>query len=251
MKNTTLLPILFATVLPLGAAEISHEFESSYSASTGAYTNLNGRRNGDVSEQNTRIQYVLSYAVPQRPIVRLGVAYERYDFGLTHPAFIPSTIQSANFVAGVDLQISDFLIRLETQPGFYGDFREMGTRDFNFPVVLGVAWVVSKDFQWILGLSYDGNREWPVMGGVGFRWNIDDRWLLNIAPPNPRIEYKFNDDVTLFAGARLAYTTYRTNSQFGTSKSVQARECRGNSPRPEPWTWNLATWRIETSTFTA
>ena len=197
------------------AGVLSHDFEASYNASAGARSNVSPVRDADVSEQNTHLQYVFSYAVPDRPIIRFGVGYDRYDFGFAGPGLIPGALQSLNVVAGLDLKISDFLIRIEAQPGFYGDDRGFNTGDFNIPVIFGASYLVSKDFQWIAGLYFNPNASNPVMGGVGFRWKTGDRWVLNFVPPNPRIEFKATDDVTLYAGGQIISSTFRVNDNFG------------------------------------
>jgi hypothetical protein len=209
--------LCLAAASTLSAGEFSQDIDASYNASAGANTNLGNSRNGDISEQNTHFQYVLSYAVPARPVVRVGLGYDRFDFGVPGGAPVPNSLQSLNLAAGVDLQISDLLIRLEAQPGLYGDLRDISTRDFNVPVLVGLSWLVSKDLQWIAGISINANRKYPVLGGIGVRWKISDRWLLNFVPPNPRLEFKATDDLTLFAGGHIIATTFRVNGDFGSS----------------------------------
>ena len=213
---TSVMLATLVTAASLSAAEISHEVEFGYGASSGARSNVSPVRNANVSEQSTHFQYVLGYAKPDRAIVRLGVGYDRYDFGFTGPGFIPGALQSLNLVAGLDLKIRDILIRIEAQPGFYGDDRGFNSSDVNVPVILGASYLVSKDFQWIAGLSFNPNGSNPVMGGIGFRWKMADRWVLNFVPPNPRIEFKATDDVTLYAGGQLISSTFRVNKNFGT-----------------------------------
>lgn len=198
-----------------GAAEISHEFEASYNASAGARSNVSPVRDANISEQNTHAQYVFGYALPGKPVFRLGFGYDRYDFGFAGPGLIPGALQSVNLVAGIDLRLSDFLIRIEAQPGFYGDDRGFNADDFNVPVILGASYLVSKDFQWIAGVYYNPNASRPILGGVGFRWKMADRWTLNFVPPNPRIEFKATDDVTLYAGGQILASTFRVNKNFG------------------------------------
>ena len=197
------------------SAEISQEVEASYNASAGAHSNVSPVRNANVSEQNTHFEYVLSYAVPERPIIRFGVGYDRYDFGFAGPGFIPGALQSVNLVAGLDLKIRDILIRIEAQPGFYGDDRGFNPSDFNVPVILGASYLVSKDFQWVAGLYFNPNASNPVLGGAGFRWKTSDRWVLNFVPPNPRLEFKAADDLTLYAGGQIITSTFRVNDNFG------------------------------------
>ena len=196
------------------AGDIRHDIEASYNASAGARSNVSPFRNANVSEQNTHFQYVLSYAVPDRPIIRFGVGYDRYDFGFAGPGLIPGALQSLNLIAGLDLKISDVLIRIEAQPGFYGDNRGFNTSDFNIPVVLGASYLVSKDFQWVAGLYFNPNSSYGVTGGVGFRWKMSDRWVLNAVPPNPRLEFKATDDLTLYAGGQIIVSTFRVNKNF-------------------------------------
>lgn len=204
-------------VPPSHASEITQQLELGYSAGSGARMHVSPSRNAKVSEQSENFRYVLSYAVPERPILRLGVAYDRYDFGFNGPGFIPGALQSLNLVAGLDLKISDILIRIEAQPGLYGDDRGFNGSDFNVPVIFGASYLVSKDFQWIAGLSFNPNASNPFIGGVGFRWKVADRWVLNFVPPNPRIEFKATDDLTLYAGGQIISSTFRVNKNFGNS----------------------------------
>ena len=213
------LPILASAILvtaaAVPAAEISQEIETSYSASSATRMSVSPSRNADVTELNTHFHYVLGYAVPEMPIVRLGFGYDRYDFGFAGPGLIPGALQSLNIIAGLDLKISDFLIRIEAQPGFYSDDQGFNVSGFNVPVVLGVSYLVSKDFQWIGGIYYNPNGANPILGGLGVRWKMADRWVLNFVPPDPRLEFKATDDLTLFAGAHILSSTFRVNDQFG------------------------------------
>ena len=217
--NRASLSILLcvATCVSLPAGEVSQDIDASYNASAGASTNLGNSRNGKVSEQNTDLQYVFSYSIPDKPVIRAGFGYDRFDFGVPAGGRLPDSLQSLNLVLGADLQVSDVLIRIEAQPGFYGTLRESGSRDFNVPVVLGLSWLVSKDLQWIAGLSFDANRDLPVLGGIGVRWKLSDRWLLNAIPPHPRLEFKAGTDLTLFAGGHITSSTFRVDRRFGSS----------------------------------
>ena len=38
----------------------------------------------------------------------------------------------------------------------------------------------------------------------------------NIVPPNPRIEFKATDDLTLYAGGQVISSTFRVNKNMGT-----------------------------------
>ena len=57
-----------------------------------------------------------------------------------------------------------------------------------------------------------------IRGGLGFRWKIADQWVLNFVPPNPRIEFKATDDITLYAGGQLVTSTFRVNDLAGSRR---------------------------------
>ena len=219
MKKAACSTLACVTVAALAhAGEFSHEAEAGYNVSGGAGSNLGNSRSGSVSEQNTHFQYVLTYSSPGQIVLRGGLGYDRFDFSVPGGALLPDTLQSAHLIAGIDFQVSDLLVRLELQPGFYGDLRSTGTRDFNMPVVLGISWLVNKDLQWIAGLSFNADRGLPVLGGLGVRWSIAPRWVLNAVPPNPRLEFKATDNLTLFGGGQIITSTFRMNDRFGSSR---------------------------------
>jgi len=66
--------------------------------------------------------------------------------------------------------------------------------------------VVSRNFQFALGLSFEQVAQPSPPGGGGFRWQIkkNDRWKLKIMLPEPHIEYKARDDLHLFVGVIFA-----------------------------------------------
>ena len=248
MKTAQLLTAtLAAFTASLSAAEISHEAEASYNASAGAPMNLGRRSNSDVSEQNTRFQYVFSYAVPDVPIIRFGLGYDRYDFAFSGPGFIPNVLHSLNLITGIDLKIGDVLMRIEAQPGFYGSGDGFDSGDFNIPVILGASYLVSKDFQWIAGLSFNPNSDFPVMGGLGFRWKMAERWVLNVVPPNPRVEYKATDDLTLYAGGQILSSTFRVNDISGNRRG--SRYDNALVDYTEIRTGAGASWKVGKGTF--
>jgi len=171
-------------------------------------------------------------------ILRLGAAYERYEFGL--PAFslvhtlplipgeprgflvgrpqIPGTLQSVSAVIGLDTRFSDsILFRIEAQPGFYGT-RNLSGDTFNVPVVLGGTYIYNTNLQFILGASIDYERKYPVFPGGGVRWRFASQWVLNAALPTPRLEYEVNNNVTLYAGADVKGSTFRVSDDFGVAR---------------------------------
>jgi hypothetical protein len=165
--------------------------------------------------------------------LRLGAAYERYEFGIPalglvertpagvfvvgHPQ-LPDTLHSVSAVVGLDTKFSDSLLfRIEAQPGFYGG-EDLNSDTFNVPVILGASYIISPDFQLIFGVSVDYERKYPVFPGGGFRWRMGSQWVLNAALPTPRLEFEATKSLTIFAGADLKGSTFRVDKDFGVGR---------------------------------
>jgi len=169
--------------------------------------------------------------------LRLGAAYERFDFGLPDVAVIsrvrdavtgapipgtlrfgspqlPETLQSVSAVIGLDTKFSDsILFRVEAQPGFYGS-DDLDSDSFNVPVVVGGSYVYSENLQFIFGVSVNYERKYPVFPGGGIRWRFASNWVLNAALPTPRLEFEASRNLTIFAGANVKGSTFRVDEGF-------------------------------------
>lgn len=167
-------------------------------------------------------------------ILRLGAAYERFDFdisandqirngiaggkfGLPFSAEIPDRLQAANFVIGLDSEFSDSLLfRIEAHPGWYGGGSDLFDSDnFRVPFIAGVTWVYSPTLQFTLGIGVDFEGKYPVLPGGGVRWQFAPKWTLNAVVPKPRLEYEVTKNFTAYAGAEIKADTYRVNDRFG------------------------------------
>jgi len=84
-------------------------------------------------------------------------------------------------------------------------------------VVIGVSYLQSPQVQWVLGLSVDLWREYPVLPGAGVRWQFAEDWVLNAIVPRPRLEYKVNQAIDLFVGAELVGGSFRSSVDHGST----------------------------------
>ncbi len=197
---------------------IAQETNLSYSYVGGSDFKQGNAKKGDVSESNTDLKYVVSPEIRDGLLFRAGVEWERYSFGLYNDAHLPNTLQSTNLIVGFDIQLADqWLMRVDAAPGIYSDFVDLSSRDINVPIIIGASYLVNKDLQWVVGMSIDIWREFPVLPGVGVRWQFADQWVLNAILPNPRLEYQLTKTATLFVGGELKGGTYMVNGDFGRS----------------------------------
>jgi opacity protein-like surface antigen len=194
-----------------GKWSFSSELETGYS-----YVGTSRTDKKNIDEQSGSAQFVLTSQYREGPPLRFGVAWQRFSFGGTEGTRLPNTLQSVSIIAGVDLQIFESIfLRLEAQPGWYSGSSRMLGRAFNVPVVLGGSYLVNKDLQFVLGVSFDVQRETYLLAGGGIRWQINDQLLANFILPKPRLEYKVSNQMTVYVGGDLFETSYRVDGDMG------------------------------------
>lgn len=216
MKPLALFAALAICPPLFAGAEISNQFDAEFSLASGMSTDLGQGRTGDVSGQYSLIRNVVSTRLGEGPLLRLGAEWQRYSFGLPANAPLPDTLQALTAVIGFDLQLfNSWLVRIEAQPGFYSGSGNFSANDFNVPFIIGASYIASADLQWIIGVSVDVNRAIPVFPGVGVRWKFADQWVLDAVMPQPRLEYLWSKELTVYGGADLVGSTFRVGPEFG------------------------------------
>jgi hypothetical protein len=122
----------------------------------------------DFDEHDDILRFVLTPRV-QIGVLRLGLEWEHFSFGLPSGAPLPNTLQELSAVIGLDMQLSDsILLRVEAQPGFYGT-NNFSADQINVPFVAGGTYIYNPNLQLILGVSVDWEREYPFIPAAGIR----------------------------------------------------------------------------------
>lgn len=192
------------------------EFDAEYSYIADGDVSRGRRDIRDFDETYSSLRFIYTPRI-KFGILRLGAAYERFGFGMPDNVQLPDTLQSISAIVGLDTQLAEsILVRFEAQPGFYGTEDEFYEGTFHVPVVLGGTYIYSPNLQFVFGVSYDYERKYSVFPGGGIRWRFAPQWVLNAVAPTPRLEYEANKNLTIYAGADLKGSTFRTDDRFGT-----------------------------------
>jgi len=207
----------FAWFKPLSSLTGEYSAEVTY---VGEADVRRGRRLvSDFDESDMILRFV---ATPRTKIgvLRLGLEWERFSFGFPALTALPNTLQSTNFVIGLDTQFSDsILARLEIQPGVYGT-NNLDLDTLNVPILIGGTYIYRPDLQFVLGISLDFERQYPVLPGAGLRWKMNRQWVLNAVLPKPRLEFNAYKDLQLYLGANIKDTNFRMDDRFGRSHGI-------------------------------
>ena len=192
-------------------------WESNLDMSGVARSTFEGERTvRKVDSLEASVRAIGAYQVKDGAEIRFGLEFERHSFGLSDKTPLPDELQAFHLTLGTDLQLGHaWLVRFEIQPGFYWGDDGIRARDFSYPMLLGASYFVSSDLQLVAGVSYNPERKYPVLPGIGFRWKFATDWVLDAVLPTPRLEYSLSKSVTLYAGADLKDDTYRVSGTFG------------------------------------
>lgn len=190
--------------LDLFSLESGYVFESdlNHGGSFGAQDSL-----------QSEFDYAHRFLLTGNLYLRLGVAYDRYDFGHTS-APVPVHLQSAAGVIGIDyMHGNDIGAFLWVKPGFYTE-EHIGINSFDAPITAGRIFVLQPDkLYFLVGAQSAFLRGgYPVVPFAGVIWMPCDKLRLMMVPPEPRLIYSPTKNLDVWVGGEIAGGSFRTDS---------------------------------------
>lgn len=164
----------------------------------------------------TQFDYAHRFLLTGNLYLRVGVSYDRYDFGNT-AAPVPVHLQSLAGVIGVDYMHGDdvgafFWIK----PGIYTE-EHIGISSFDMPITAGRIFKLQDDKLYLLvGAQSSFLRGgYPIFPFAGIIWMPCDKWRLMLVPPEPRLIYSATKDLDVWFGGEIAGGSFRTDDDPG------------------------------------
>jgi hypothetical protein len=160
----------------------------------------------------TEFDYAHRIHLTDHLYLRLGVSYDRFDFGHTD-APVPVHLQSLAGVIGVDYMHDDDVgAFLYVKPGIYTE-EHIGISSFDAPITLGRIFVLQEDKLYVLvGVQAAFLRGgYPVFPFAGLIWMPCDKMRLMFVPPEPRFIYSPTKNLDLWLGGEIAGGSFRTD----------------------------------------
>jgi len=176
---------------------------------------------GDGDSLYNDFSYDHRFLITGKWYLRLGVEYERYDFGGSDNG-LPDHIQGVYGHIAIEYVVKDFPgISLELNPGVYfqdhisGDAFDMPTKAFvTFPLKKNKIFAV-------IGLGWALYQDPPVAPGGGIIWVFGDKLRLQAVFPKPALIWQPNDDWDLRIIGELNYLSVRTDDVLTTEQKLQ------------------------------
>ncbi len=167
---------------------------------------------GKQDELQNEFEYAHRFQLSENLYARLGVSYDRFDFGKTD-APVPIHLQRGAAIIGIDyMHGADVGAFLQFRPGFYTE-EHIGLASFDCPIILARFWVLRDEKLYLLtGVSTSFLKGGlPVIPLVGVVWIINDQWKLMAVPPNPRLVYSPNEKIDMWVGGEISGGAFRTD----------------------------------------
>ena len=160
----------------------------------------------------SKFEYYHRFLIKDPIYLRLGLEYNRFDFGHTI-APVPVHLQSMAAVIGIDyMHGTDLGAFIWVKPGFYTE-EHIGMPSFDAPITLGRAFTLQPDRLYVfVGLNVDFLRgDYPVLPLAGVVWRPNEQWEVNALVPEPRVTYRPSEQFEVWVGGELAGGSYRTD----------------------------------------
>jgi hypothetical protein len=152
---------------------------------------------------------------------RVGIEYERYDFGGTNNG-LPDHLQGLYGHLALEYVVKDYPgAAIELDPGVYFQDHISGNA-FDVPGKAFVSFPLMKDKIFAtVGLGWGQFQDPVVAPGGGITWLINDKLRLQAVFPKPALVYQPNDDWDIRAIGELNFLGARTDQVHTTERKLQ------------------------------
>ena len=167
---------------------------------------------GSQDSLQTQFDYAHRFLLTGNLYLRVGVSYDRFDFGNT-AAPVPVHLQSLAGVIGLDYMHGDDIgAFFWMKPGIYTE-EHIGISSFDMPITAGRIFSLQDDKLYLLvGAQSSFLRGgYPVVPFAGIIWMPCDKWQLMAVPPEPRLIYSPTKNLDLWVGGELVGGSFRTD----------------------------------------
>lgn len=167
---------------------------------------------GKQDELQTEFEYGHRFLVNGNWYLRLGLSYDRFDFGNTR-APVPVHLQRMAGVISIDyMKGEDIGALLQIKPGFYTE-EHLGLASFDCPITLARFFVLQPEKLYFLAGAQAAflRGGYPVIPVVGLVWIPNDTVRFIGVLPEPRLIYSPNEKLELWVGGEFVGGSFRTD----------------------------------------
>ncbi len=216
-SNDTQLPVVVAKEDKDKVALDTYEEESTYVGGTTfrekQFRGPNQRSYGSFDETQFSVDYGHRFKISGPLYLKLGVDYERFDFGTTN-APLPTSLQSLTSTIALEYIVQGEVgAFIESTPGiYYSDINAVGLGNVDAPTAIGGIVPIGKKFYLLLGVRYSALSHYPFYPVLGAIYVFNTHLRIEARPPTPRIIYSYSKKLDFYAGAELLGSAYKRDA---------------------------------------
>ncbi len=192
----------------------TYEEESAYVGSTTfrekEFRGPEQRSFGSFDESQFSVDYSHRFQLVGKVYLKLGVDYERFDFGTTN-APLPTSLQSLTGTVALEYIVQGEVgAFIESTPGiYYSDINSVGLGNVDAPTSVGGIVPLGKKFYLLVGVRYSALSHYPFYPILGAIYVFNTHLRIEARPPTPRIIYSYSKKLDFYAGAELLGAAYK------------------------------------------
>ncbi|MFH0762842.1 MAG: hypothetical protein V1925_03005 [Candidatus Omnitrophota bacterium] len=159
-------------------------------------------QSGKVELIDTMSEYSYEYKLFGRLPLEFSFQHEYISVNNSTVVKLPAHLTSFSF--GLDatvpfLNLKNTYFRIGVSPGFNTDNWSFYENSFRIPQRYFAIYQPDKKFTAILGFAFFPRYRTAFLPIAGIIYKPNDKWLFNLIPSRPTVEYKFNSKLTAFA----------------------------------------------------
>src|SRR5436305_6632318 len=195
------------------------DYEMDYTFSSNFYDVHGNFGHGDSLYND--FSYAHRFLITGNWYLRVGVEYERFDFGGTDNG-LPDHLQTIHALLAYEYIVHDHAgAGIELDPGAYFENHFNGDA-FDIPWKVWVTFPLKKDKIFaVIGAGGSINSNPIAAPGGGLIWLFTDHLRLEGVFPKPALVYNPNDDWEFRIAGNLYYESFRTDDVITPARKLQ------------------------------
>src|ERR1700730_8172862 len=171
-----------------------------------------------------QFSYAHRFLITGNWYLRLGVEYERFDFGGTDNG-LPDHLQTIHGLVAYEYIVHDHAgAGIEIDPGPYFE-NHMNGDSIDVPWKVWVSFPIKKDKIFgVIGAGGAINSNPIAAPGGGLIWLFTDHLRLEGVFPKPALVYNPNDDWEFRIAGNLYYASFRTDDVITPARKLQVHD---------------------------
>lgn len=213
-----LIVAFFATLIDIRAQTAGATFRPALIESASiaySYSGKSGYKNsaphGETAVHNFEASAGARTKLAETILFSYGVAFALNNIDSDDALPVPEQLGEASINLGLTKIFSEKWIgTLAARPGYYGDLGRSTSRTLNSPLIAMARYMPNAKYTWVFGISLNPFADDILVPVLTFRWNIDEKWTLNLGFPRLGLIWQTTEKIELSLFGSVQGGNYRT-----------------------------------------